>query len=482
MVVETMNCRRYMARIYHKLHWPSVRDTIPRMATGTDLLTGSKILRAYADKTPGSQAVHQRAKALLPDGITHVGRYLEPHPIYVERAAGSRKWDVDGNEYVDYLGGHGALILGHNHPAVLDAVAAQLGKGVHYGACHSLEVEWARLIQQLFPSAERVRFTVTGTEATHLALRVSRAFTGRSKIIRFAGHFHGWHDHVSFSPGGGPGILAGIVEDTLIAAPNDVPQVERWLASCDDIAAIILEPTGATFGQIPTTGETLRSLRELTKSYRVLLIFDEVISGFRCALGGAQQFYGVRPDLTTLAKILAGGYPGAALAGRADVLQLLDYRHENGGLQTPPVSHQGTYNAEPISAAAGIATINELLHTGAIERATRTAGAIRDGINAVIRRRGLHWCAYGQFSDFHLYRGEASPEDIYAGRVAWQELKGGIPLEIVNRIRAGFLLHGVDIASWPGGLVSATHNEEDVARTVKAFESTFDMLAKEGAL
>jgi glutamate-1-semialdehyde 2,1-aminomutase len=146
------------------------------------------------------------------------------------------------------------------------------------------------------------------------------------------------------------------------------------------------------------------------------------------------------------------------------------------------VVHQGTYNAEPVSAAAGIATLDQLRHTDAIERATRTAAAIRDGINEAIRRRNLHWCAYGQFSDFHLYRGEASPEDIYAGRVAWQGLKGGIPLEIVNRIRAGFLLHGVDIASWPGGLVSAAHNDEDVARTVEAFESTFDMLAEEGAL
>src|SRR5947207_1635032 len=149
--------------------------------------TESKILRAYAEKTPSSRALHNRAKALLPDGITHVGRYLEPHPIYVERAAGSRKWDVDGNEYVDYLGGHGALILGHNHPAVVEAVTAQVQKGAHYGASHTLEVKWAELVQQLIPSAQRVRFTVSGTEATHLALRVARALTGKHKIIRFAG-------------------------------------------------------------------------------------------------------------------------------------------------------------------------------------------------------------------------------------------------------------------------------------------------------
>jgi glutamate-1-semialdehyde 2,1-aminomutase len=452
------------------------------MATGAVPLTQSQILRSYAERTPGSRTLHNRAKALLPDGVTHVGRYLEPHPIYVDRAAGSRKWDVDGNEYVDYLGGHGALILGHNHPAVLDAVLAQAAKGVHYGACHELEVEWAELVQKMIPSAEHVRFTVTGTEATLLALRVSRAFTGKRKIIRFAGHFHGWHDHVCFPPGGAPGIVDGIVEDTLIAAPNDLTQVESWLASRKDIAALILEPTGATFGQIPGTGETLRRLRELTTRYGVLLIFDEVISGFRCSPGGAQQFYGVTPDLTTLAKILAGGYPGAALVGRSDVLSILDYRHDNDVLQMPVVVHHGTYNAEPVSAAAGIATLNELRRTDAIPRATRTAAAIRDGINAAIKRRGLQWCAYGEFSDFHLYRGEATPQDIYAGKVPWQSLKGAISLDVVNRIRAGFLLHGVDIASWPGGLVSAAHTAEDVDRTIAAFEATFEMLAAEGVL
>jgi glutamate-1-semialdehyde 2,1-aminomutase len=407
---------------------------------------------------------------------------MEPHPIYVERAAGSRKWDVDGNEYVDYLGGHGALILGHNHPVVLEAVTAQSLKGAHYGSSHALEVEWAELIQQLVPSAETVRFTVTGTEATHLALRVSRAFTGKNKIIRFAGHFHGWHDHVCFPPGGAPGIIPGIVEDTLVAAANDIEQVERWLASHDDTAAVILEPTGATFGQIPTDGEILRRLRELTRQHGALLIFDEVISGFRCSPGGAQQFYGVTPDLTALAKILAGGYPGAALAGRADILRVLDYRAVGQTLELPLVVHQGTYNAGPVSAAAGIATLEQVRRTDALDRATRIAASIREGINAASRRRGWRWCAYGQFSDFHLYRGGASPEDIYAGKVPPKELKGGIPLVLVNKIRAGFLLHGVDIAAWPGGLTSAAHTQEDVTRTVAAFESTFDMLAAEGDL
>jgi glutamate-1-semialdehyde 2,1-aminomutase len=245
---------------------------------------------------------------------------------------------------------------------------------------------------------------------------------------------------------------------------------------------VILEPTGATFGQIPTSETELRRLRELTARHGVLLLFDEVISGFRCSPGGAQAYYGIVPDLTTLAKILAGGYPGAALAGRADVLSLLDYRQEPEGTQAPRIPHQGTYNAVPVSAAAGITTLRQVRDTDALERANRAATAIRDGMNAAIARRGLNWRCFGLFSDFHLYRGGASLEDIYAGRAPWQQLKGAMPLRLVNKLRAGFLLHGVEIANWPGGLVSAAHTPEDVARTVGAFEATLDMLAAEGEL
>jgi len=450
------------------------------MATRTIPGAASKIQRAYAEKTPGSRAIFERARGLLPNGVTHVGRYLEPYPVYVERAAGSRKWDVDGNEYVDYFGGHGALMLGHNHPSVLAAIAAQLEKGTHYGASHALEVEWAELVRQLIPSAQRVRFTASGTEATHLAIRLSRAYTGKSKIVRFAGHFHGWHDHVCFPAGGAPGVIPGIVDETAIVTPHDTGAVEKLFSSRDDIAALILEPTGATFGQVPLAGETLRRLRELTSRRGILLIFDEVISGFRCSRGGAQRLYGITPDLTTLAKILAGGLPGAALAGREDVLSLLDYGWDNGHIQPPAVMHQGTYNAAPVSAAAGIATLKQIRDTDAIERANRTAAAIRAGINRVAKRRGVPWCAYGLFSDFHLFHGDATSEDIQAGKVPWERLKGGVSTELIHQLRAGFLLHGVDIVGWPGGLVSAAHSDEDVERTVNAFEATLDLLAEEG--
>jgi glutamate-1-semialdehyde 2,1-aminomutase len=452
------------------------------MATQAVSLAESRILHAYREKTPRSRELHGRARALLPNGVTHVTRYLEPYPIYVTRAAGSRKWDVDGNEYVDYFGGHGALILGHNHPAVLDAVLKQVALGSHYGASHELEIAWAELIHAMVPSAERVRFTGSGTEATHLALRLARAFTGKSKIVRFSGHFHGWHDHVSFPQGGADGIPQALVDDILFAGPNDLSKVEQLLSSRSDVAAVILEPTGATFGKIPTGAETLHALRDLTSRFGVVLIFDEVISGFRCSPGGAQKFFGVTPDLTTLAKIVAGGYPGAAVAGSGDILALLEFRRNGDKITSPRVPHQGTFNAAPVSAAAGIATLTIIRESDAIERANRSAAAIRDGMNDILRRRGVGWCVYGRFSEFHIYTGKATVDDVYAGRVPWQALKPGAPSPLLHKIRLGFLLNGVDIGAWPGGLLSSAHTPEDVARTLDAFEGTLDLLAAEGEL
>jgi glutamate-1-semialdehyde 2,1-aminomutase len=438
-----------------------------------------ELLKRYEERTRGSRALWERGRAVLPDGITHVTRYLEPYPIYVSRALGSHKWDVDGNEYVDYFGGHGALILGHCHPAVMDAVTAQVERGAHYGASHELEVAWAEQISKMIPSAERVRFTVTGTEATHLAIRIARAFTGKSKIVRFAGHFHGWHDHVSFPVGGAAGIPEGLTSDVVIVPPHDLGAVEQALAG-GDIAMVMLEPTGATFGQIPTSLEFLKGLRELTRAKGVLLMFDEVIAGFRCSRGGAQGYYGVTPDLTSLAKIVAGGYPGAALVGQADVLSVLTYRHVDGKIQSPLVPHQGTYNAGPVSAAAGLATLKVIDETDAIEQANKTAGAIRDGINDILRRKGLGWCAYGQFSDFHIYMGgdvePGSTEAIYDGRIPWTRLKGATAAELLHRIRVGMLCEGVDITGWPGGVVSAVHSKEDAERTVNAFEQALEWM------
>ncbi len=430
----------------------------------------SRILQEYERRTPGSQRLHQQASALFPNGVTHVARYLQPYPIYVDRAAGARKRDVDGNEYVDYFGGHGALILGHNHPAVIEAVAAQLARGVHYGASHELEVRWAELIREMLPSAERVRFTVTGTEASLMALRLARAFTEKPKIVRFAGHFHGWHDHVCFPPGGAAGLVAGVVEEMIILQPNDIGAVRNCLSQREDIAAVILEPTGASFGMIPTGGDFLRDLREATSENNVLMIFDEVISGFRCSRGGAQEYFGVRPDLTILAKIVAGGFPGAAICGSADILGLLDYADMTGA--PPKVMHQGTYNAEPVSAASGIATLRQVRDTDALDCANQAAASIRDGCNDAIRRKGVNWCVHGCFSEFHIHAGGNEPP----------RQKGTVPISLIHKMRLGMLCHGVDLNNWPGGLVSAVHTGEDVERTVEGFRQTLDWLGEERLL
>ncbi len=428
----------------------------------------------------------QRAANLFPGGVTHVGRYMRPHPLFIDHASGPRKWDVDGHEYVDYFGGHGALLLGHSHPAVVAAVSEQLPKGMHYGSSHELEVEWAELIRQMIPSAERVRFTLSGTEATMLALRVARAYKSKPMVVRFLSHFHGWHDQVAFGAEMPPGILPEVAERVLLCPPGDIAAFRRLCESRNDIAAVILEPTGATFGQVPVGGQFLRDLRAVTAQHGIVLIFDEVISGFRVSPGGAQQHYQVTPDLTTLGKIIAGGMPGAALVGRADILSVMDHRITPEGLRMPGVAHQGTHNAAPMAAAAGLATLRLVRDTDVVAAANRTAAAIRSGINEVLKRKGVNWCAYGEFSGFHIYlnrdQDAVTPEDIYQGKIPWTKLKGSAPMEWSQKIRAGFLLGGVDVTGWPGGLVSAVHTQKDVDQTVTAFESLLEMLAAEGGL
>jgi glutamate-1-semialdehyde 2,1-aminomutase len=423
--------------------------------------------------------------------VTHDSRYLEPHPLFVERASGSRKWDVDGHEYVDYTGGHGALLLGHNHPAVVEAVQRQVARGSHYGACHELELRWAQLVRRLMPAAECVRFTSSGTEATLLALRLARAYTGRPKILRFHGHFHGWHDHMAFGVSSHfdgtptPGVLAEVARNVVLVPPGDVAATRQALEENDDVAAAIIEPTGASWGQVPLLPEFLHALRELTESRGVLLILDEVISGFRCAPGGAQEAFGIRPDLVTLAKILAGGYPGGAVAGRREILAALDFEAA-AAAGREKIAHQGTFNANPVSAAAGIATLNIVASTDACSRASAYAARLREALNRVVRDARIAWAVYGTFSGFHIYTNplglEISAAQIEAGRVDPRVLKTPPRRSLAMKLRVGMLLHGVELFSWLGGPTSAAHTEEDLERTVTALERTIRLLREEGEL
>src|SRR5262249_17292750 len=321
-----------------------------------DNITNSRIIAAYRERTPRAAERHREALKRFPGGIVHDARHMRPYGIAVERAQAARKWDIDGHEYVDYCGGHGALLLGHSHPKVVEAVQAQLARGMHFAAPNELELEWASLVQKLIPSAGLVRFTSSGTEATHLAIRLARAATGKRKIVRFRAHFHGWHDHAAFGVANHfdgtptPGMLSELASSIVLVDPNDVATVRLLLAADRDIAAVMLEPTGAGMGRVPTPPRVVTALRAITPAAGVLLLLDEVVTGFRASPGGAQALLGVTPDITTLAKILGGGMPGGAVAARKDILELIDF-DAPAAAGRERISHQGTHNAHVISAA-----------------------------------------------------------------------------------------------------------------------------------
>ena len=455
-----------------------------------DLRSNSRIIASYRERTPGSASLAHEAGELFPSGITHDARNVDPYCVFIQRAAGPHKWDVDGNRYIDYFGGHGALLLGHGHPAVTAAVSAAFSDGTQFGASHPREVQWAHAVQRLVPSAERIRFTSSGTEATLMAVRLARAFTGRQTLMRFKGHFHGWHDQMAsgytnhFDGSPTPGVLPGVTEKSILLNPGDIEAVRAAFAANSDIAAVIYEPTGSSFGQVPLSAEFCQELRLVTEQHGALLILDEVVTGFRATRGGAQMAFGVRPDLSSFAKIVAGGLPGACVAGRKDILDLLDFAvAERTGREK--ISHPGTFNANPVSAAAGTAALTVIAETDASDRACAIAAELRDKLNAVLDAERVKWAVYGTYSGFHLF---ANPSGLDIGPYSFDPTK--IPLEdmknqpksLINRLRLAMLVNGVDLNPRGGGLLSCTHTADDVADTAAAFREAIRMLKQEGEL
>src|SRR5258708_2590449 len=263
----------------------------------SQILTGA-LEALYREKVPASAQLYEQGRKLFPDGVTHDGRVLKAVPVYIEHAAGSKKKQKTAYEIIDYWMGHGSLLLGHSHPAVVAAVQRQAARATHPGACHDVEIEWAKWVQKLVRSAERMRFVNSGTEATLMALRISRIVSGRRKVLKFAGHFHGWHDLLipAADPPYGtgdysmPGITDGVLGDLVVVPPNDLAALERAIDEHEP-ACVILEGTGGHWGLVPMRGEFLRAVRALTAKKGVILIFDEVITGFRVAPGGAQGHY-----------------------------------------------------------------------------------------------------------------------------------------------------------------------------------------------
>ncbi len=448
------------------------------------------IRQEFEERFAGSLAMHRRSRAVIPGGITHDGRHLKPFPPYVTRAEGARKWDVDGHELIDYVVGHGALILGHNEPGVTAAVRAQLEHGTHYGAGHEGEVRWAEQIARLVPSAERVKFTSSGTEATLLAVRLARAFTGRTTLLKFEGHFHGWNDYAlkgekpPFDDPGSPGIPSETMGTVAVLPANDPDAVASRLAR-GDVAAIIVEPSGASWATIPLADGFLAALRELATAHGAVLIFDEVITGFRWAPGGAQARLGVTPDLTTLAKIVAGGLPGGAVAGTTAVMDLLEFKDEPGWNATRKVRHPGTFNANPLSAAAGIACMERCADPALQAGCDALAARLRMGFNAAIDRHGVPGFTWGESSAFHVALGDRCtnptsgdlrvPEGVPAATL---KASGSTPL--VVQLHLGMLLEGIDLFHG-GGFLCAAHTEEDVDQTIAAFDRVLGRMMEEGA-
>lgn len=459
------------------------------MTTAAPTGTNSKVESAFRERTPGSLSLFERARKVIPAGLTHDARTLAPYPLYAARAAGPRKWDVDGNAYVDYFGGHGALLLGHGHPAVVEAIERQARIGTHFGSAHELEVAWAEQVNRLVPSAERVRFTSSGTEASHLALRLARAHAGKPKIIRFVGHFHGWHDAVasgsmSHFDGGVPaGIPPSLVEQTVLLPADDPARVEDALSKRDDIAAVLLEPSGASWGQVPLPPGFLQSLREITKRHGVTLIFDEVITGFRWSKGGAQKRFGVTPDMCVLAKIVAGGMPGGAVAGRADILDQLDAA-AMARRNREKIGHQGTYNANPVSAAAALATLGIIEREDVCARADRTAEDLRRGLRNILVEEGIAWGVYGQSSTFSIFLNpkklSIDPATFDPLSLGFAGLKGARNNDLAHRLRLALIANGVDVMGSPGGMVSAMHGGEEVSQTLDAFRTAVRWLKQDG--
>lgn len=446
------------------------------------------IEQAYRKQFATSATLFEKARRLIPGGITHDIRHTLPFPPYIERGRGARKWSVEGHELIDYWVGHGALFLGHLHPAVVAAVKAQMERGTHLGGCHPREVRWAELVTQLVPSAERVRFTQSGTEATQLALRLARAATGKEKVVKFEGHFHGWHDYAAAGvkpPYREPvsrGVPAEALGQMILCPPNDLEAVRHLLEARGDVAAVLLEAGGGSSGTIPTDPAFLKGLRALTAARGVLLIFDEVITGFRFAPGGAQEYYGVTPDLTTLAKILAGGLPGGAVAGRGDVMDLLAFRDDPTWNRHQRVAHAGTFNANPVCAAAGIATLELIADGQAQRRANQLGEGLRAGLNGAAERVGADLRVYGESSCYNIFLepGRLGVDvNGKTGRRDHTALQTYPNMPLYHTLRCAMLLNGVDLPV-PHGWLSAVHTEQDLEQTITAFEKALRMMQEEG--
>lgn len=404
--------------------------------------------------------MYERAKKVLPAGVSYAIRHFDPYPFYSAKAKGSKLYDVDGNEYVDFWLGHTALILGHRPSIVVNAVKRQLEKGIHYGTAHELEVDLAEQVTKMIPSAEMVRFTNSGTEANMYAIRLARAYTGRSKIAKFEGGWHGGYDavHVAVKPPydtlESAGLTTGVLEDTAVLPFNNLEGVEKNLKNIEEkVAAIIIEPVLGSGGAIPAERCFLKGLREICNRHGILLIVDEVITGFRLAPGGVEEYFGVKPDITVLGKILGGGFPVGAFCGPAEIMERINHIQR----QKPQYSfHGGTFTANPITMTAGLATLKILEDGQLIKRLNRLGDDLRTRLKEIFEANSIDVQVTGEGSLFsvHFIKGEV--KDCSAAFRADRQKLLKYHLKLIER---GLFFLPAHIGS-----LSTAHSEADIEK------------------
>ncbi len=423
-------------------------------------------------QTTKSQKYFENAKKYIPGGVNspvRAFRSVGGNPLFIDRAEGAYLFDADGNRFIDYVLSWGPLALGHAHPQVISALKAAAERGTSYGAPTAIETELAALVCDMVPSVEMVRFVNSGTEATMSAIRLARAFTGRDKIIKFAGNYHGHGDMLLVKAGSGvatlglpdsPGVPRGAAQDTLIADYNDLDSVEAlFAANTDQIAAVIVEPVAGNMGVVPPAAGFLAGLRALTENAGALLIFDEVMTGFRVALNGAQGLYGISPDLTTLGKVIGGGLPVGAYGGRADIMQMV--------APAGAMYQAGTLSGNPLAMTAGLETLKLLRQPGVFEGMVAHAEKLGAGIGAAAEKAGIPvyqtqvgtmFCTYFNENPVINWDTAAQSDTERFGKFFWGMIERGVYFA-PSQFEAGFM--------------SAAHTDADIDATIAAAEAVF---------
>lgn len=414
-----------------------------------------------------STALFLEAQLYLPGGVNSPVRAMRAvgrGPVFMDRGSGPRMWDVDGNEYLDYVGSWGPMILGHLHPAVVAALQGALAKGTSFGTPSALEVEMARRLVDAVPSVEMVRMTNSGTEATMSALRVARGYTGRDLILKFVGCYHGHGDSLLVSAGSGvatfglpdsPGVTEGTARDTLTVEFNDLTAVEEVFARVgEQVAAVIVEPVAGNMGCVPPAPGFLEGLRAVTERHGAVLIFDEVMTGFRVAYGGAQERYGVTPDMTTLGKVIGGGLPVGAFGGRADIMERV--------APAGPIYQAGTLSGNPLAMAAGVATLDVLRSGDSYEVLEARGARLEAGLGAAAEAAGVPARVQRVGAMLTTFFTDRPVTDFPSAKTSDTERYGAY--------FRGMLERGVYLApsQFEAAFLSTAHTEADIERTIDA--------------